>query len=127
MQKRRNMLKTLLGLGGLSAVATTANAASESKSALGGPSGLTVIFTQRDTVVDFQPNTGIGLQVGTVEGRISGTSLVNFQFTPLSQTDIKFDNRAIITDLDGDQVIFKNVGTGKFIVPPLSDPSSPLG
>ena len=124
MQRRRNMLKTLLGLGGLSSVAAKA---AEPKSALSNASGPTLIFTQRDTVVDFQPNTGIGLQVGTVDGRIVGTSIVNFQFTPLNQTDIKFDNRAIITDLDGDQIIFKNVGTGRFIVPPLSDSGSPLG
>src|SRR5437764_12392582 len=124
MQKRRNMLKTLLGLGGLSAVAAKAG---EPKSALSNASGPTLIFTQRDTVVDFSPGTGIGLQVGTVDGRIVGTSVVNFQFTPVSQSEITFDNRAIITDLDGDQIIFRNVGNGKFLIPPLSDSTSPLG
>jgi len=118
------MLKALLGLGGISQVATTA--ASQGKAAVTG-SAPNVIFTQRDTVVDFNPGTGVGLQVGTVDGRIVGTSVVNFQFTPVSQTDITFDNRVIITDLDGDQIIFRNVGSGKFIVPPLSDSTSPLG
>src|ERR1700730_13056199 len=127
MQQRRSMLKALLGLGGLSQVA--GKAAEPSKSAVSNPnaSGLAIIFTQRDTVVDFNPATGVGLQVGTVAGSIVGTSVVNFQFTPVSQTDITFDNRVIITDLDGDQIVFRNPGTGRFIIPPLSDPSSPLG
>jgi hypothetical protein len=89
--------------------------------------GPDVIFVQRDTVVEFNPATGLGTQVGTVEGRIQGSSIVNFQFRPVSQTDITFDNRVLITDLDGDQIIFRHVGTGRFIVPPLSDPDSPIG
>src|SRR5258708_9411442 len=124
MQKRRNMLKAWLGRGGISQVAANADISKPAGSTSSGP---VVIFTQRDTVVDFNPGTGIGLQVGTVDGRIVGTSVVNFQFTPVSQTDITFDNRVIITDLDGDQVIFKNGGTGKFLGPPLSDSTSPLG
>jgi len=118
------MLKALLGLGVVSAVAANAET---SKPAISTSSGPVVIFTQRDTVVDFNPGTGVGLQVGTVDGRIVGTSVVNFQFTPTSQTDITFLNKVIITDLDGDQILFDNAGSGKFIVPPLSDPSSPLG
>jgi len=90
------MLKALLGLGGISQVAANADISKPAGSTSSGP---VVIFTQRDTVVDFNPGTGIGLQVGTVDGRIVGTSVVNFQFTPVSQSEITFDNRAIITSL----------------------------
>jgi hypothetical protein len=124
MQKRRSILAGLFGVVGAGKVAQAAGGASDLERKI---FEIPLFFTQRDTVVDFQPNTGLGLQVGTVEGLISGTSVVNFQFIPISQTEINFDNRALITDLDGDQIIFKNVGSGRFIVPPLSDPSSPLG
>ena len=123
MTQRRKFLAAALALLGVKKPAVAAEGAA-GQDATFGPD---LIFTQRDTVVDFQVQTGIGLQVGTVQGRIAGTSIVNFQFTPVSQTDIKFDNRALITDLDGDQIIFKNVGNGRFLIPPLSDPSSPLG
>lgn len=124
MQKRRNILAGLLGAFGAGKVAKAASSASDLERKI---FEIPLFFTQRDTVVDFQPNTGLGLQVGTVEGLISGTSVVNFQFIPTSQTEINFDNRALITDLDGDQIVFKNVGRGRFIVPPLGDASSPLG
>lgn len=124
MQNRRNILAGFLGALGAGKVAKAATSGSDLERKI---FEIPLFFTQRDTVVDFQPNTGLGLQVGTVEGLISGTSIVNFQFTPVSQTEINFDNRALITDLDGDQVIFKNVGKGRFLIPPLSDTSSPLG
>ena len=47
---------------------------------------------------------------------------MNFQFIPLSQTEIRFDNRTLITDLDGDQILFRYTGNGRFITP-LSDTS----
>jgi len=124
MQKRRNILAGLFGILGANKAAKAATAESELERKI---FEIPLFFTQRDTVVDFQPSTGLGLQVGTVEGLIAGTSIVNFQFVPVSQTEINFDNRAMITDLDGDQVIFKNVGNGRFLIPPLSDPGSPLG
>ncbi len=124
MQKRRNILAGLFGVLGASKAVNAAAAESSLERQI---FEIPLIFTQRDTVVDFSPSTGLGLQVGTVQGLIAGTSIVNFQFTPVSQTEINFDNRALITDLDGDQIIFKNVGNGRFLVPPLSDPGSPLG
>lgn len=121
MQKRRSILRGLLGLGGMSAVAK----ASEDKprtlphAAFGG--GLQLFFAFRDTVINFNGSNGIGNHIGTVEGAITGTSITNFQFIPTSQTTITFDNRCLITDLDGDQIIFQVIGTGRFLAPPLAD------
>lgn len=49
-------------------------------------------------------------------------SSVNFQLTPTGPTTYTVNSRIGITDADGDQIIFKNVGTGKFL-PGVSDPS----
>src|SRR6266550_6789591 len=96
-----------------------------------------VIFVQRDRVVTFdltaptpfgQPLGGaIGAQVGTAAGVINGTTALNFKYTFTSNPFVlpftfNFDNRVGITDTDGDQIIFKNVGTGQFITP-LLDPT----
>lgn len=63
--------------------------------------------------------------MGTATGRINGISIVNFKSTTTPGSDLfSFDDRAGITDLDGDQIIFKNVGSGAFVFPPLQDPSS---
>lgn len=121
MSNRRNVLAGLLGLGGLGAVA---KAAEEVRPEAVFNSGLQLFFAQRDTVINFDTGTGIGDHVGTVEGAITGTSIVNFQFIPTSQTTIKYDNRALITDLDGDQILFQVVGTGRFLAPPASDPNN---
>jgi len=52
-------------------------------------------------------------------------SMVNFQFVvnPAAFPNFTFNNRVGITDTDGDQIIFKNVGTGRFLVVPLVDPT----
>jgi hypothetical protein len=122
MSNRRSMLAGLLGLGGLSAVAK----ATEHGDAVYA-SGLQLFFAQRDTVINFNGGTGVGNQLGTVEGTITGTSITNFQFIPTSQTTIKFDNRCVVSDLDGDSIIFDVNGTGSFLVPPPSDPNNALG
>ncbi len=82
-----------------------------------------LLFTQHDKVVTFDPATGIGAQTGVATGRISGVSIVNFRFTITSFPNFTFDNRAGITDVDGDQIIFSNVGTGRFNIPALTDPT----
>ena len=84
-------------------------------------------FTQQDHVLVFNapPGDGKGLQVGTVTGTFNGkpivaTSILNFEFSfpnPNNINEITFENTAIITDLDGDQILFENVGTGLFINP----------
>jgi hypothetical protein len=121
MQQRRNLLKGLLGVGGLSAIAKAA----ERPNVVASEQSL--FFKYRDTVINFNGSTGVGDHVGTVEGEIQGTSITNFQFIPTSQTTIKYDNRMLITDLDGNQMIFRVLGTGTFIVPAPTDSSSPLG
>src|SRR6185312_5994747 len=123
MANRRSILAGLFGLGGLGAIAKAAGPREEA--VLGG--GLELFFAQRDTVINFNGNTGIGDQLGTTEGVIAGTSITNFQFIPTSQTTIKFDNRCIVSDLDGDSIIFDVNGTGTFLAPPPSDPAHALG
>jgi len=81
-----------------------------------------LLFAQRDAVQAFDTTTGKGFQTGTTNGLISGTSFVSFQFTivggpgPDGALPITFNNKVIITDLDGDQLFFNNTGTGKFHV-----------
>lgn len=79
-----------------------------------------LLFAQRDAVQAFDLVTGKGYQIGTTNGLISGTSFVSFQFTivggpgPDGALPITFNNKVIITDIDGDQLFFDNTGTGKF-------------
>jgi hypothetical protein len=85
-----------------------------------------ILFTMQDKVIRFDIPSGLGVQVGTATGKINGVSITNFQFDLFSQFPIfTFHNRAGITDQDGDQIIFKVLGTGHFVVPPLLDPSVP--
>ena len=98
-----------------------------------------VLFMQQDKVVTFdltaptvdQPLGGaIGSHVGTATGAINGTTVVNFKFTFTSNPFVRpltfnFDNRVGITDTDGDQIIFRNVGTGRFNLS-LIDPTLPV-
>ena len=123
MSNRRSLLSGLIGLGGFGAIARGADDAEQGFF----DHGLQLFFAQRDRITSFDYNTGIGTHLGTVEGSVVGTSITNFQFTPASQTKVNFDNRVIITDIDGDQIVFSSVGTGRYVFPPASDPSSPLG
>lgn len=101
------------------AAAQNSTASDFGPEAEGGPD---VLFTMRDTVVAFNPGTGLGTHLGTASGRINGVSITNFQFTPVSQTEITFDNRVLITDLNGGQILFRQTGSGRFITN-LSDTS----
>lgn len=87
-----------------------------------------LLLIQQDKVIRFNTVTGEGIQVGTATGQIKGVSIVYFKFSEAASglPDITFDNRAGITDLDGDQIIFHNVGTGRFVVPPLIDETATL-
>lgn len=122
METRRSILAGLLGMAGLGVVAKAAG--DEPQQVFGG--GLELFFAFRDTVINFSTTTGVGDHIGTVEGVITGTSITNFQFLPTSQTTIKFDNRCLITDLDGDQIIFQVLGSGRFLAPPISDSNNAL-
>lgn len=97
-------------------------------SSLEGQQSAPLLLIQQDKVIRFNTVTGEGVQVGTATGQIRGVSIVNFKFSeaPSGLPDITFDNRAGITDFDGDQIIFHNVGTGRFVVPPLIDETAPL-
>ena len=77
------------------------------------------LFIQQDAVQAFDLVTGRGFQIGTATGSITGTTFVEFQFSPSGPPvgdalPITFQNKVIITDLDGDQAFFDNVGTGTF-------------
>jgi len=77
------------------------------------------LFIQQDAVQSFDLVTGRGYQTGTATGWISGTTFVEFQFLPSGPPagdalPITFQNKVLITDLDGDQVSFDNNGTGTF-------------
>jgi len=61
-----------------------------------------------------------GFRISDNCGRVSRTEPV---VIPQTFPNFTFNNRAGITDIDGDQIIFKNVGTGRFIGPGLADPS----
>jgi len=125
MPNRRSVLTRLLGVGGISLLARAEAAEQHSDEYFNG--GLELFFAQRDSVTAFNPGTGLGTQVGTTEGVITGTSITNFAFIPTSQTTIKFDNRCLITDTAGDSLIFDVNGTGEFLIPAPSDPNSSLG
>jgi hypothetical protein len=119
MNRRRSFLTGLLGFAGLGAAKTAA--------ANGGQGGSELFFSYRNLVINFDLSTGIGSDLGTVDGVLKGTILQNFQFIFTSPTTVQTpSDRALFTDLDGDQIVFKYTGTGNFIVP-LSDPTSPLG
>ncbi len=77
------------------------------------------LFTQQDAVQAFDLFTGKGYQIGFATGKISGTTFVEFQFAPAGPPvgdvlPISFQNKVIITDIDGDQIFFDNNGTGSF-------------
>ncbi len=74
-----------------------------------------VLFIQQDTVTTFDVATGEGSQTGTVTGKISGTSIVAFQFAITSNTTFNIENKVVITDLDGDQLRIRDQGTGRLI------------
>jgi len=95
-----------------------------------------LLFQEADKLILFSgPDVNgviTGLQAGTAEGgihgdgSIRGTVLINFRFFLTGPTTFNFDVRTGITDTDGDQLIYRATGTGRFICPPLADPSPPL-
>lgn len=86
-----------------------------------------ILFTLQDKVIRFDvlpgPTAGVGVQVGTATGKINGVSITNFHFDFSNFPSFTFVNRAGITDLDGDQIIFAVLGSGHFVIPPLVDPT----
>jgi hypothetical protein len=82
-----------------------------------------IAFTQQDKIVAFDPGTGLGAQTGVATGDITGATVVNFQWTITSFPNYTYNDRVGITDTDGDQVIFRSTGTGRFVIPGLQDPT----
>lgn len=116
MNKRRSILTGLVGFAGLSAVKSSVAAPQENK----------VLFSYRTIVINFNPTNGVGDDIGSVDGVIQGALLQNFQFIPTTLPNvITPDDRALFTDVDGNQILFRYAGTGTFFNG-LSD-SSPLG
>lgn len=79
-----------------------------------------LLIAQHDEVQAFDFGSGKGFQTGTTTGLIIGTSYVDFHFTIVGPPGsdgafpITFANTVIITDMDGDQLVFDNNGTGRF-------------
>jgi hypothetical protein len=84
-----------------------------------------ILFIQQDKVITFDFATGNGVESGTATGSINGVTLTNFSFTITTFPNFKFNDQVGITDIDGDQIIFENVGTGSFIFPGLQAPGIP--
>jgi hypothetical protein len=111
MNKRRAIIKGVLGFAiagllifvGLSVV----------KSASAAPDD--ILFTFRTSVINFNLQTGVGNETGHVDGVLQGDYISNFQFIFTSQTTVATPNdRALFTDVDGNQILFKYAGTGTF-------------
>lgn len=83
-----------------------------------------VLFILQDKITRFDIPGGLGLQVGTAMGQINGVSLTTFRYDFSNFPRFTFNNRTGITDTDGDQIIFKVVGSGRFVLP-LVDPTTP--
>jgi hypothetical protein len=112
----RSRGKAAAAIAGLILLAVTVSVANAEPA--GSSFGL-ILFTQQDAVQAFDLVTGKGYQIGTATGIISGTTFVEFQFAPAGppvgdELLITFQNKVIITDIDGDQIFFDNNGTGSF-------------
>ena len=84
-----------------------------------------VLFTQTDTVVNFNPTPGtLGVRVGQVFGAVNGTITLNTSFDgSVAPPAFKATGNAVVLDTDGDQILFDVVFTGQFSNPPLAPPA----
>ncbi|MEX2260647.1 MAG: hypothetical protein WD696_01785 [Bryobacteraceae bacterium] len=122
MQKRRKMLATLLGGLGLSKAASAASADNAGPKNAWAPG---LLFIQQDNVLSFPP-TGDGVRVGTATGRLAGSTITNFQFLPVPPPEFQADDLVVITDSEGDQILFRARVTGRFLAP-FGEASLPNG
>jgi hypothetical protein len=92
--------------------------------------GRNVLFSHRDLSVEYHvtqfagqiPVLGHGVQVGTAQGAVTGSTITAFTFIgPIAES------RVGITDLDGDRILFRKSSVGQFVAP-INDPttSNPL-
>jgi hypothetical protein len=132
MKIRRSILIGLLSLAGLLIFAGL----SAVKSAGAAPKHSIVLFSYKTTVIDFNLQNGVGTDIGHMDGVIHGDLLQNFQFIPQTQTPpitvATPNDRALFTDVDGNQILFKYAGTGTFFqglsdnTPSLVPPPPPV-
>jgi hypothetical protein len=83
-----------------------------------------LLFIHQDTVTSFPP-TGDGVRTGTFRGALSGAVTTNFQFLPVPPPEFAADDLVLLTDPDGDQVLFRVQVQGRFVIPlegPETDP-----
>jgi hypothetical protein len=86
------------------------------------------VIHQQDAIQAFDIATGAGYQIGTATGPVAGTTYVQFQYTITGSAGsngalpVSFQNKVLITDIDGDQLSFDNNGTGQFHVGLPGDP-----
>ncbi len=83
-----------------------------------------LLFIHQDVVTSF-PATGDGVRSGTMRGAISGSATTNFQFLAVPPPDFASDDWTLLTDPDGDQILFRVQVTGRFLVflqAPADDP-----
>ena len=120
MNKRRSIIKGLLAFAiagllifvGLSVVRSAGAAPDD------------ILFTFRTSVINFNLQTGVGNETGHADGVLQGDYISNFQFIPNPLPFVITPNdRALFTDADGNQILFKYAGTGTFFNG-LSDPSA---
>jgi hypothetical protein len=83
-----------------------------------------ILFILQDKVTRFDVPGGVGLQVGTAMGKINGVSITTFKYDFSAFPSFSVNKRTGISDTDGDQIIFKVIGSGQFLLP-LVDPTVP--
>lgn len=87
--------------------------------------GPKLLFIHQDSVTSFSA-TGEGVRIGTMRGAISGVATTNFQFLPLPPPDFKADDLTLLTDTEGDQILFRVQVSGRFLqhlTGPETDPA----
>ncbi len=74
-----------------------------------------LLFIHQDVVTSF-PATGDGVRSGTMRGAISGSTTTNFQFLAVPPPEFASDDWTLLTDPDGDQILFRVQVAGRFLV-----------
>jgi hypothetical protein len=82
--------------------------------------GRNVLFSHRDLSIEYHvdqfsgsiPVLGHGVQVGTAEGAVTGSTITAFTFVGPAA-----ESRVGITDLDGDRILFRKTSLGRFVAP----------
>lgn len=118
-------LGSIIVLAALGSVSCGSTSSSTASAAAPSP----VLFEEHDKLILFsgpdQNGVITGLLVGSVDGTINGAGITNFRMFLTGPTTFNFDFRTGITDADGDQMMYRATGSGRFVCPPLADSTSP--